>query len=203
MGIREDIADAIGSLAGSLPEATATMRHGTECGDVIQTTGRDFADPVSDAGPAEVARFVGKTFDFPSLAVGAAVELGETLRVVTSLKGDPVGATFAVGLSAEFEKHPAAYKGTRREEGAVRHIAHTFDVLLLESGTADTYQDALAPSYAAAYTVAIRRADWCEVTDPDPADTISVAPGGHPLTLKVSTVERHDGWFLLKCRARG
>lgn len=203
MGLREDFRNALGSIAAAVPEAVRTMRHGeTEQGAVVQSSSRDFAEVVSDAAPAEAARYVANAADFPTLEQGSAVELGESLRVVVSMKTDPVGATFTVGLSAEFEKCPAAYKGTRRENGKVRTIKHPLDVLLLENGTADNYADALAPTYATAYTVAVRRTDWPEVSDPEPSDTIEVAPDGHPLTLKVSTVTRHGGWYILKCRTR-
>ena len=179
------------------------MRHGeTEQGAVVQSSSRDFAEAVSDTAPAEAVRYVANAADFPTLDEGAAVELDESLRVVVSMKTDPVGATFTVGLSAEFEKCPAAYKGTRREAGRVLQIKHPLDVLLLENGTADNFSDALAPTYATAYTVAVRRTDWPEVKDPEPSDTIEVAPDGHPLILKVSTVTRHGGWYILKCRTR-
>lgn len=203
MSLREDFRNALGSIAAAVPEAVRTMRHGeTEQGAVVQSSSRDFAEAVSDAAPAEAARYVANAADFPTLEQGAAVELGESLRVVVSMKTDPVGATFTVGLSAEFEKCPAAYKGTRRENGKARTIQHPIDILLLENGTADNFTDAIAPTYATAYTAAIRRADWPEVTDPEPSDTIEVAPDGHPLTLKVSTVTRHGGWYILKCRTR-
>ena len=203
MGLREDFRNALGSIAAAVPEAVRTMRHGeTEQGAVVQSSSRDFAEAVSDTAPAEAARYVANAADFPTLDEGAAVELDESLRVVVSMKTDPVGATFTVGLSAEFEKCPAAYKGTRREAGRVRQIKHPLDILLLENGTADNYTDSLAPTYATAYTVAVRRTDWPEVTDPEPSDTIEVAPDGHPLTLKVSTVTRHGGWYILKCRTR-
>lgn len=203
MGLREDFRNALGSIAAAVPEAVRTMRHGeTEQGAVVQSSSRDFAEAVSDTAPAEAARYVANAADFPTLEQGAAVELGESLRVVVSMKTDPVGATFTVGLSAEFEKCPAAYKGTRRENGKARTIQHPLDILLLENGTADNYTDALAPTYATAYIAAIRRADWPEVSDPEPSDTIEVAPDGHPLTLKVSTVTRHGGWYILKCRTR-
>ena len=203
MGLREDFRNALGSIAAAVPEAVRTMRHGeTEQGAVVQSSSRDFAEAVSDAAPAEAARYVANAADFPTLDEGAAVELDESLRVVVSMKTDPVGATFTVGLSAEFEKCPAAYKGTRRENGKARTIQHPLDILLLENGTADNYSDALAPTYATAYTVAVRRTDWPEVTGPDPSDTIEVAPDGHPLILKVSTVTRHGGWYILKCRTR-
>ena len=203
MGLREDFRNALGSIAAAVPEAVRTMRHGeTEQGAVVQSSSRDFAEAVSDASPAEAARYVANAADFPTLDEGAAVELGGSLRVVVSMKSDPVGATFTVGLSAEFEKCPAAYKGTRRENGKARTIQHPLDILLLENGTADNFSDALAPTYATAYTVAVRLADWPEVSSPEPSDTIEVAPDGHPLILKVSTVTRHGGWYILKCRTR-
>ena len=203
MGLNEDIRNALGSIAAAVPQAVRTMRHGeTEQGAVVQSSSRDFAEAVSDASPSEAARYVANAADFPTLELGAAVELGESLRVVVSMKSDPVGATFTIGLSAEFEKCPAAYKGTRRENGKARTIQHPLDILLLENGTADNFSDALAPTYATAYTVAVRLADWPEVSSPEPSDTIEVAPDGHPLTLKVSTVTRHGGWYILKCRTR-
>ena len=203
MSLREDFRNALGSIAAAVPEAVRTMRHGElEHGAVVQSSSRDFAEAVSDTAPAEAARYVANAADFPTLDEGSAVELGGSLRVVVSMKTDPVGATFTVGLSAEFEKCPAAYKGTRRENGKARTIQHPLDILLLENGTADNFSDALAPTYATAYTVAVRRADWPEVSSPEPSDTIEVAPDGHPLILKVSTVTRHGGWYILKCRTR-
>ena len=204
MGLREDFRNALGAIATAAPEAVRTMRHGEdESGAVVQSSSRDFAEPVSDTAPAEAARYVANAADFPTLDEGAAVELDGSLRVVVSMKEDAVGATFTVGLSAAFEKCPAAYSGTRREDGHVRQIKHPLDVLLLETGTADNYTDALAPTYATAYTVAVRRTDWPEVSEPEPSDVIEVAPDGHPFALKVSTVTRHDGWYILKCRTRG
>lgn len=203
MGLREDFRNALGAIATAAPEAVRTMYHGEdETGAVVQSSSRDFAEAVTDAAPAEAARYVANAADFPTLEQGSAVELGESLRVVVSLKADPVGATFAVGLSAEFEKTPAAYSGTRREAAGVRQIRHPLDVLMLENGTADTYANADAPSYARSYTVAIRREDWPEVTDPDPSDRLDAAPCGRPIALKVSSVTRHDGWYILKCRTR-
>ena len=116
MGLREDFRNALGAIATAAPEAVRTMRHGEdESGAVVQSSSRDFAEPVSDAAPTEAARYIANAADFPTLEQGAAVELGGSLRVVVSMKTDPVGATFTVGLSAEFEKCPAAYAGTRRE----------------------------------------------------------------------------------------
>jgi hypothetical protein len=204
MGIREDIRNALGAIVVAVPESTVVMRHGEyERGTVVQVSSRDFTGSVSETGPAEAARYVVNAGEFPTLEEGSAVELADTLRVVVSMKIDPVGATYTVGLSAEFDKCPATYTGTRREEGSVRKIALPLDVLLLEDGNANIHADAYAPSYATAYIVAVRLADWPEVSAPEMADTIEVAPGGHPVLLKVSTVTRHDGWYVLKCRTKG
>ena len=211
MGLREDFRSALASIAAAAPEAVRTMRHGdAEQGAVVQSSARDFAEPVSDSAPAEAARFVANAADFPSLDEGAAVELvaatavngGISLRVVTSLKTDAVGATLTIGLSPEFEKCPSSYSGTRRADGATRRFSHPLDILILENGVADNVTEAFAPTYATSYTVAIRRTDWPDTSDPEPADQIEVAPHGHPFAIKVSTVTRHDGWYLIKCRTR-
>lgn len=204
MGLREDFRNALGSIADAMPDATHRLRHGeNEQGPVVQSRSRDFAETVSETEPAEVTRVIANAGLFPTLDDGEAVELDGSLRVVTSLKTDPIGATFTVGLSAEFEKTPATYRGTRRENGSRREIIHPLDVLTLENGTADNFADALAPTYATAYVVAIRREDWPEVTNPEPSDTIEIAKDGYAVALKVSTATRHDGWFILKCRTRG
>lgn len=201
----EYVSAAMAKLRGSsLSDCSEVLRHGEQTATVTRI-GRSQrgGDEVSDAGVSENCRVLAYVADFPTLHTGEAVELGTSLRVVTSCTTGPVNTLLTVGLSAAFEKCPAAYRGTRREAGHVRQIKHPLDILLLENGTADNYTDALAPTYATAYTVAVRRDDWPEVTAPDPSDTIEVAPGGHPLTLKVSTVTRHDGWYILKCRTRG
>ncbi len=201
----EYVIAAIAKLRGSsLSGCSEVLRHGERSATVTRIgTHQRGDDEVTDAEVSEDCRVLANVADFPALRIGEAVELGPTFRVVTYCGTGPANALFTVGLSAAFDKHPATYSGTRRENGRVRHIKHALDVLLLESGTADNYADALAPTYATAYTVAVRRDDWPEVTDPEPSDVLEVAPGGHPFALKVSTVTRHDGWYILKCRTRG
>ena len=179
------------------------LRHGERTAKVSRIGSPSVGDDsLTGEDVAEAVRVLAFVADFPELCKGDAVELGNTFRVVTSCRKDIVGVGYTVGLSAEFEKCPAAYSGTRREAGHVRQIKHPLDVLLLETGTADNYADALAPTYATAYIVAVRRTDWPEVTEPEPSDVLEVAPGGHPFVLKVSAVTRHDGWYILKCRTR-
>ena len=80
MSLREDFRNALGSIAAAVPEAVRTMRHGeTEQGAVVQSSSRDFAEAVSDAAPAEAARYVANAADFPTLEQGAAVELGDQI----------------------------------------------------------------------------------------------------------------------------
>lgn len=189
---------------GSLSDCSEVLRHGELSATVTRIgLSQRGGDEVTEADVPENCRVLAYVADFPELRTGDAVELGKTLRVVTSCATGPVNALLAVGLSAAFEKCPAAYSGTRREAGHVRQIRQPLDVLLLETGTADNITDALAPTYATAYVVAIRRADWPEITEPEPSDVLEVAPDGHPFALKVSTATRHDGWYILKCRTRG
>ena len=201
----EYVAAAKARLRDSLiPDCSEVLRHGERAAKVTRIGSPSVGDdPLTGEDVAEAVHVLAFVADFPTLCKGAAVELEGTFRVVTSCRMDIAGAGYVVGLSAAFEKCPAAYSGTRRESGSVRRLKHPLDVLLLETGTADNYADALAPTYATAYIVAVRRTDWPEVSDPEPSDTIEVAPGGHPLALKVSTVTRHDGWYILKCRTRG
>ena len=201
----EYVATAKAKLRGSLlPDCSEVLRHGERTAKVTRI-GSPYVgnDPLTGDDVAEAVRVLAFVADFPALCKGEAVELGQTFRVVTSCRMDIAGAGYTVGLSAAFEKCPAAYSGTRREAGHVRQIKHPLDVLLLENGTADNSMESVAPTYATAYVAAIRRDDWPEESAPEVSDTLEVAPGGLPFVLKVSTVTRHDGWYILKCRTRG
>lgn len=204
MALRDDIRKAIGSIASTLPDATHIMRHGeAEVGQVVQSSSRDCAASVSADAPVESTRVIADASVFPSLDEGEAVELDDALHVVTSCKADPVGATFTLGLSAPFDKAQLSYTGQRRTDGAMRTVIAAINALFLEDGTADTYANAFAPSYATSYTVAIRRDDWTDATDPEPSDVIELATDELvTVRLKVSSVTRHDGWYILKCRAK-
>ena len=207
MGIREDIRSAFGSIATAIHEATATMRHGEESGTVAQATSRDFAEPVSDDSPNEVARFVANAADFPTLDRGAAVEVGETFRVVVSLKADPVGATYTIGVSDAFGKVAAAYSGTRRESGTPRQFKHPLEILALEtSGDSPDYGEAAAPSYAQSWIICVAADRWPEVSQPQVSDGIEFANPHNSFSfirLRVSDVKRRDGYWILRARPRG
>ena len=206
------VAASMAKLQGSLlPDCSATLRHGDEVGTVtrVGSVARG-EDAVAESDIPEACRVLANPSDFPCMAKGDAVQLfdggpGESLRVVTSATADISRSILTVGLSNPFETHGAAYRGTRRESGRVRNIAFSLNVLTLENGRAATYTEALAPTYAENYLVAIRVADWLETSDPEPSDSIDAADvrGNAPVSLKVSTVTRHDGWYILQCRTKG
>lgn len=209
MGIREDIRAALGSIAAAIPESVRTMRHGDgECGAVVQSSSREFADDLTTDGPTEAARFRASAADFPTLGRGAAVELGESVRVVTSLNADPVGATLSVGLSAAFEKCPAAWSGRRAAtaSSAARAIGFTLDALALEDAAAPSAPaDSVGPSDGRSWTVCIRAADWPEVEPPQVGDEIRIRDpqDGRDLRLRAASVSRGGGWWTLRARPRG
>lgn len=207
------VAASMARLQGSLlPDCSATLRHGDAVGTVtrVGSVARG-EDAVQTDSIPEACRVLAKPSDFPRIAKGEAVEFvnerGESLRVVTSASADISRSILTVGLSEAFEKCGAAYRGTRRENGRVRNLAFSLNVLTLEDGQTATYTDALAPSYAENYLVAIRAEDWPETSDPEPSDTIDATSSGvrglAPVSLKVSTVTRHDGWYILQCRTKG
>lgn len=203
MSLKDEIGGLIGDIADALPDAAHTMTHGEdERGRAVQSSSREYGDVMSEDAPVEVARYIVNAGAFPTLSEGAAVELDGSLRAVTSMRSDPIGASYTVGLSAEFEKSPAKYVGVRRENERVRRLDFPLDVLTLENGVAGNTSAAIAPTYAASFTVGVRRADWTETSDPDPSDKLTIAPNGIPVTLKVSSVTRHGGWFVMKCRTR-
>lgn len=209
MGIREDIRDALGSIAAAIPESVRIMRHGElECGAVVQTSSRDFADELATDGPTEAARFRASVAGFPTLERGAAVELDGTVRVVTSLAEDPVGATLSFGLSAEFEKCPAAWSGRRAAtaSSAARAIGFTLDALALEDQDVPSAPaDSVGLSDGRTWTVCVRAADWPEVEPPQIGDEIRFRDpkDGRELRLRAASVSRGGGWWTIRARPRG
>lgn len=202
----EYVAAAKAHLRDSLiPDCSEVMRHGERTAKVTRIGSPSVGgEPLMGDEPAENCRVLAMASDFPTLARGEAVELGRTFRVVTSCTADIAGAGYTVGLSDAFEKCPAAYSGTRRESGRVRSLYFPISVLMLETGAAESYGDAITPFAEKTYTVALRRADWPEVSEPKVSDSFCVSPDGRAdFNLNVASVTRHDGWYVLKCRTRG
>lgn len=201
MSLREDFRNALGSIAAAVPEAVRTMRHGEEeRGQVVQSSSRDFADPVSDTSPAEVARYIANAADFPTLDEGAAVSLGESLRVVVSLKTDPVGATFTVGLSAEMcetRLEVVTRTGSRNAE--------TLNALVSEEDERLAFAEPYGGARGAerVYTVLVREDDWHRPEPLDVGDAVRFDSSHGNVRGAVSRVRLHRGCFILTVLERG
>jgi hypothetical protein len=184
---------AIASLADSLPDATLPLRHGEASGNVLSASSRELSgDTVFSDAPQEMRRVVGKRSDFPDLAKGCTVELGESYHIVTSARTDPVGASLTIGLSAALGAVVATY---RRPGTSIRQ---PLNVLAVESETLDAWSDDLAPTASRAWFVACSSADWLETSDPQTGDEITI----DERVLRVAAVAKHDGYWLLTCRGR-
>ena len=189
----ETIEDAIASLAESLPDASLTMRCGDSEGVVLSSSSRDLSgETISADAPQEMRRVTGRRRDFPALVQGCAVELGQAWHIVTSLRTDPVGASVTIGLSASLDEVRVSYSrpGTQ--------IRQPLDELAVESGVVDPYSDAVAPTTARAWFVAFPASHWLETADPQVGDHLQI----EEKALRVFAVAKHDGYWLLTCRAR-
>ena len=189
----ETIEDAIASFAESLPDASLVMRCGDSEGVVLSSSSRDLSgETISADAPQEMRRVTGRRRDFPALQQGCAVELGQAWHIVTSLRTDPVGASVTIGLSASLDEVRVSYSrpGT--------HIRQPLDALAVESGVVDPYSDAVAPTTARAWFVAFPAAHWLETADPQVGDHLQIEENN----LRVFAVAKHDGYWLLTCRAR-
>ena len=201
---------ALKGLRGRLmPDCSETLRHGERSATVTRVGSISRGeDALTGSDVNEGVRVLASASDFPTLERGEAVELGGSLRVVTSLRSDPVGASLSVGLSAAFGECPAAFSGRRASasSSSARTIAFTLDALALEDAAAPSAPgDPLGPSGGRTWTVCVRAADWPETEPPQTGDEIRiVAPGdGRELRLRAASVSRGGGWWTIRARPRG
>ena len=204
----EYVTAAMAKLRGSsLSGCSEVLRHGERAATVTRIGHtQKGGDEVTEAEVSENCRVLAYVADFPKLKIGEAVELGKSLRVVTSCTTGPVNAMQTVGLSAPFENCPAKYTGTRRENGTVRTFSHAQSVLVLETKSLENlYADAAAPSVIQAWIVCVAVEHWPEVTPPQTGDAIEFPD---PQTsairhFRVASAVRHEGYWLLHARPRG
>lgn len=187
------IQSAISSLAQSLPDAAKVMRHGSEEGTVLMTSSLDMTqDPVTEDTPQEMRRVCGSCGDFPTIAKFATVLLGDDWHIVTSAKKDPIGASFTIGLSAALNDYVAEY---RRSGTQVRQ---PIPMLAVESDVMDAWSENIAPTTCRAWFCCITAEHWLEATEPQIGDDLTIDGN----RLKVAAVKKHDGCWVLNCRAR-
>lgn len=206
MGLREDIRTALAGVAVTLPQASFDMRHGEEFGTAVQSSSRTFGDSVSDTEPNEAVRFIATASDFPTLDKGSLVEVGGVYRLVTSMRTDLVGASLSFGASETLSAITAHYTGTRREGGAVRRLNDPVNILAIESAALPPmYGDAVTPGEEQSWNVCVSEDAWLERTAPQISDALEfLDPVKNEIKrLRVSSVVKHPGWWMIKARPRG
>ena len=184
---------AVASLAASLPDAAFGMRHGEAVGTVLASSSRELSgDTVAADAPQEMRRYIGTRSVCPDLTKGSTVEIGGKWHLVTSCRTDPVGASLSFGVSAPLDEVAAIY---RRPGTQVRQPLR---VLAVESEVLDVWSDSLAPTACRAWFVALSAEHWLETTEPQVGDEITI----DGTTMRVAAVAKHDGCWVLTCRAR-
>lgn len=189
----ETIEAALSSLAFSLPDAAQSMRHGEAVGTVLASSSRELTgDTVAADAPQEMRRYIGTRSAFPALCKGSTVEIGGAWHLVTSCRTDPVGASLSFGVSAPLDEVAAAYRrpGTRMRQ--------PLKVLAVESDVLDAWGDSFAPTSCRAWFVAFPAEDWFEVSGPQVGDELTLDGA----VLRVASVSKRDGYWILTCRAR-
>ena len=184
------------------------MGRGGASGTVLSVSSIELSgEAVSGEMPQERRRVIGKRIDFPDLAEGSLVELAGVPHLVTSLRSDPIGASLTAGLSEALSAARAAYSGKRRIDGVVTSINAPLDVLVVENAALpNVYGDAPAPNIAQSWTCCAAVESWTENTPPQTGDEIAFTLTRNGLTadlrLRVSTVIRNFGWWVMTARPR-
>ena len=192
----EYIAAAVRNVRDRLmDDCRERMTHGDRTAMVTRASNlRRGEDEVSDFGATEAVRVLALASDFPGIDKGAGVTLGDTFRVVTSVRTDCAGASKYVGLSYPFEKFAASVSGKRGS-----NVMHTpVMILAVSNGKQTEYVDGYAPVEVYSWTVAIPTKEWLWDGEPQIGDEIRFAN----TRLKVAKVTALDGLFILNARSR-
>ncbi len=181
-----------------MPDCSELLRHAGRCATVTRVGSPSRGeDALTETEIVESAHVLALAADFPELTKGSAVELGGTLRIVTSCRTDPAKAHLVVGLSDELEAMSAAY----RRPG--KPIRTPLNVLAIESQTvAYADEDAAAPSIVQTWLVCISDDQWPETTPPQTGDEIALADRRETF-LRVASVVHGRGYWILRARPRG
>jgi hypothetical protein len=202
------IENALADIAETLPEASIEMCHGSASGVVLAVSSVEMSgESITGEMPQERRRVIGKRIDFPDLAEGSLVELAGVPHLVTSLRSDPIGASLTAGLSEALTAARAAYSGKRRIDGVVMSINAPLDVLVVENAALpNVYGDAPAPNIAQSWTCCAAVESWTETTPPQTGDEMAFTLTRNGLSvdlrLRVSTVIRNHGWWIMTARPR-
>lgn len=176
-----------------MPDCSETLCHAGRSAAVTRVGSRSRGEePMAGTDPVEDIRVLGLAADFPELAKGRLVTLAGKWRIVTSARTDPAGATLSIGMSAELDAVRAAY---RRPGTAIRQPV---DVLAVEGEVIDPDSDAFAPTTLRQWTVALPVESWLDPAEPQVGDVIELEGAN----LRVASVSKRDGFFIIAARAR-
>lgn len=176
-----------------MPDCKAAMVHGAYSGAATRvTTTLKGEDSVSAEGPTEAARLLALSADFPCVAKGSTVWVDNIPHIVTSTRLDPTGAMAYIGISNALDSYCAIMRrvGTR--------ITQSMNILAVESDFIDPNGDATAPTLCRGWFIGISFDDWGENTEPQIGDEFELDAA----RMRVATVKKSDGYWLLTCRAR-
>jgi len=154
---------------------------------------------VSGENPVENIRVLTFAFDFETITKGDVATLGESVRIVTSVRTDCAGASQYVGLSAELEKCAAQYSGVRGS----RAIRFPLDVLAENNGLVTDYAaDIYAPTTVHSWTLVIAVDSWPENGEPQIGDEVRFEKGGADVRVKVARCNLKERHYVINARSR-
>ena len=175
-----------------MPDCSMVLCHAGRCATVTRVGSRSRGEDVlSETDIGEDVRALAVASEFPELSKGSLVSLSGKSRIVTSARTDPAAATLSIGMSAALEKCRVTYRrpGTR--------IAQPVNVLAVEGEVIEPNGEAFAPTPCRVWHVAVPEEGWYEPTEPQVGDRLDL----DGTSLRVASVAKRDGFFILEARA--
>jgi len=173
------------------------------CGDASATVTRAASvmrgEPdVSGDNPVENVRVLAVASDFKTITKGDVATLGESVRIVTSVRTDCAGASQYIGLSAALEKCAAQVSGTRGS----RPIRFPLDILAENNGLATDLTDGYAPTTVHSWTLVVAVDAWPEVDEPQIGDEFRFDKDGADIRVKVARCNLRERHYVISARSR-
>jgi len=153
---------------------------------------------VSGENPVENIRVLALASDFENITKGDVATLGESVRIVTSVRTDCAGASQYVGLSAELEKCAAQVFGVRGS----RPIRFPVEILAENNGLATDMTDGYAPTTVHSWTLVIAVDSWPQKDEPQIGDEVRFEKDGADVRVKVAKCNRRECHYVINARSR-
>lgn len=153
---------------------------------------------VNGDDPAENVRVLAVASDFKTITKGDVATLGESVRIVTSVRTDCAGASQYIGFSAALENCAAYVAGVRGN----RAVRFPLDILAENNGLATDYTDGYAPTSVHSWTLVVACDDWPESGEPQIGDEFRFDKDGEPVRVKVARCNRRERHYIISARSR-